>query len=64
MPHVTAEAQYRGAANDRIPSARREHAPKNHLPREIAGIRLTDSALAQKAVDLAYRVTDQTVRPT
>ena len=34
------------------------------LPREIAGIRLPNSALAQKAVDLAYRVTDQTVRPT
>ena len=31
------------------------------LPREIAGIRLPDSALAQKAVDLAYRVSPPVV---
>ncbi len=31
------------------------------LPREIAGIRLPDSALAQKAVDLAYRLSPPVV---
>lgn len=31
------------------------------LPREIAGVRLPDSALAQKAVDLAYRVSPPVV---
>src|ERR1700731_4193547 len=31
------------------------------LPREIAGIRLPDNALAQKAVDLAYRVSPPVV---
>jgi hypothetical protein len=65
MPHVTAEAHYRGAANDKNSISEERTMPRKlTLPREIAGIRLPDSALAQKAVDLAYRVTDQTVRPT
>jgi hypothetical protein len=34
---------------------------KPALPREIAGVRLPDSALAQKAVDLAYRVSPPVV---
>jgi hypothetical protein len=32
------------------------------LPREIAGVRFPDSALAQKAVDLAFRVSSDVVR--
>jgi len=32
------------------------------LPREVAGVRLPDSALAQKAVDLAFRVSPDAVR--
>jgi len=32
------------------------------LPRDIAGIRLPDSALAQKAVDLAFRVSPDVLR--
>src|SRR5580698_1005517 len=31
------------------------------LPREIAGVRIPDSALAQKAVDLAFRVSPAVV---
>ena len=33
-----------------------------HLPREIAGVRLPDSALALKAVDLVFRVSPAVVR--
>ena len=33
-----------------------------HLPREIAGVRLPDSALALKAVDLIFRVSPAVVR--
>ena len=33
-----------------------------HLPREIAGVRLPDSALALKAVDLVFRVSPPVVR--
>jgi hypothetical protein len=62
MLHVTAEAHYRGAANDKNPSARGEPSPKKiTLPQEIAGIRLPANALAQKAVDLAYRVSPPVV---
>jgi hypothetical protein len=32
------------------------------LPRDIAGVRLPDSALAQRAVDLAYRVSPDVIR--
>jgi hypothetical protein len=32
------------------------------LPRDIAGIKLPDSALAQKAVDLAFRVSPDVLR--
>jgi predicted hydrolase (HD superfamily) len=32
------------------------------LPREVAGVRFPDSALAQKAVDLAFRVSSEVVR--
>ena len=32
------------------------------LPREIAGVRLPDSALARKAVDLAFRVSSDVIR--
>jgi hypothetical protein len=37
------------------------HQPTS-LPREIAGVRLPDSALARKAVDLAFRVSPEVVR--
>ena len=35
--------------------------PQLALPREIAGIRSPDSALAKKAVDLSFRVSPQVV---
>src|SRR3984885_1614035 len=62
MPHVTAEPHYGGVANDKKSISEERTMPqKITLPREIAGIRLPDSALAQKAVDLAYRVSPSVV---
>jgi hypothetical protein len=58
----SASVQTSGRLRIEIPSLQ-ERTPSHHpiLPREIASVRIPDSPLAQKAVDLAYRVSPAVV---